>query len=88
MSKRDEYVQEAKSELDAMSAKLDQLESEGQEKSDQAHASAKRWADDLRARRDETAKQLQALRASGESAFDHMQTGVRSAMRDLGEAFD
>lgn len=72
MLKRDVYINEMKSQLDALNAQMAQLESRAQQAREDMRDSYRQDMDKLHAQSDLALAKLTELRASGENTWDNM----------------
>ncbi len=86
MSKRDDYVETLKSQLDAWNAEVDALESRARKAQTEAQAAYKAQIEALRNRSEQAKLQLDLLRRASEDAWSEMRAGMEKAWDDMGEA--
>ena len=87
-TKRDEYVEKLKLQLDDWNEDLDRLEKlAGELRSDAKSAYQERIAD-LRGKRREVERKLRGLRTAGESAWAAMKSGLEEAREEFQRSFE
>jgi predicted nucleic acid-binding Zn-ribbon protein len=83
MSKRDEYVEKMKSQLDDMNAQLDKLAEKSKNAKEEMQAKYKQEMADLRAQSSQARAKLDELKTAGEDSWDTMV----AEMDKVGDAF-
>ena len=83
MSKRDQYVEKMKSQLDDMNAKLDKLAAKSKSAKKEMQAKYKQEMADLRAQSSRANAKLEELKNAGEDSWDSMV----AEMDKIGDAF-
>ena len=83
MSKRDEYVEKMKSQLDDMNAQLDKLAEKSKNAKKEMQAKYKQEMADLRAQSSQARAKLDELKTAGEDSWDSMV----AEMDKVGDAF-
>jgi predicted nucleic acid-binding Zn-ribbon protein len=83
MSKRDEYVEKMKSQLDDMNVQLDKLAEKSKNAKEEMQAKYKQEMADLRAQSSQARAKLDELKAAGEDSWDSMV----AEMDKVGDAF-
>src|SRR5690554_5316381 len=87
-SKRDEYAERLKQQIDEWNRLLDRWEQEAKSRSAEARQEAERRLHDLRRRRDDLRERLPEIQEAGEKAFDELLDGINRAWKELSRAFD
>jgi chromosome segregation ATPase len=72
MTKRDEYIQKMKSQLDALNAKMDEVEAKARDAKEEARAKYREEVAGLRHQSKVAAAKLEDLKAAGEDRWDAM----------------
>lgn len=85
-NRRDQYVEQLKSKLDAWNAELARLEAEGERAQAQMSSTLKEQLEEARKRRDETWEWLGKLQKANESAWDDMVKGTEQAWDAFSDA--
>ncbi|MFQ3790294.1 hypothetical protein [Halomonas sp. A29] len=86
MSRRDEFIEQMKTQLDEWNAEIEALAARARKASAEAQT---RYHDDLerlRRRRDETRRRLEELQYASEAAWDSLQQGLDDAWELLRKA--
>lgn len=83
MTTRDEYVEKMKSQLDALNAKVDQLEEKSKTAKQEMQAKYKQEMADLRVQSQRASAKLDELKDAGEDAWEDMVAEVEK----VGNAF-
>ena len=81
MTKRDEYIQKMKSQLDALNATLDEVEAKAQDAKEQARAKYREEVARLRHQSKVAAAKLEDLKSAGEDRWEAM-VAEMDKMRD------
>lgn len=81
--KKDEYVKKARTELDALGAKIDDLEAKAKTTSASTRAEMNRQLKDLKARRKAALKEFSKLKRAGGKAWADIRAGLEKGIEDL-----
>jgi uncharacterized protein involved in copper resistance len=85
---KDQYVNEARAELDALAGKIDALERKAKKAGSSAREGMDRKLKELKARRRTADKSLAKLKGAGGKAWSGLEADVDKSIRDLKEAVD
>ena len=88
MSSRDEYIEKAKSQLDALNNKLDKLEKKADQASGDTKAEIRRELDELQATRTKAQAKLRELRAASDGAWEDVKIGLEMAWKSFSQSID
>jgi uncharacterized coiled-coil DUF342 family protein len=88
MASREDYIEKAKNQLDALNNKLDKLEAQADRVSGNAKAEILQELDDLKASRARVEEKLHELRSAGDAAWDDVKIGLEMAWKSLSESVD
>lgn len=88
MSNRDEVIERLKNELDAMNAKLDEMEKKAGEASGEARAKYEERMQHLREMSQPAREKLQELRAAGEGQWDRLSAEAEKHYKALVHSFN
>ena len=88
MASREDYIEKAKNQLDALNNKMDKLEAKADRLSGDAKAEIRQELDDLRASRAKVEEKLHELRSAGDAAWDDVKIGLEMAWKSLSESVD
>jgi len=86
MTKRDEYVEKMKSQLDQWNAEATRWEEKMKHAEADMQAEYRRQLEALRSRRDEAMYQLHQLQVASTDAWTDMMRGVEEAWKRMGDA--
>lgn len=83
MASREDYIEKAKNQLDALNNKLDALEVKADKASGEAKREIRRELDELQASRKRVEEKLHELRSAGDAAWDDIKIGLEMAWESL-----
>lgn len=87
-SRRDEYAERLKHQIDEWNHLLDRWEQQARLKSADAREETEKRLADLRRRRDEMRERLPEIQEAGEKAFEELFDGINRAWKELSRAFE
>jgi hypothetical protein len=88
MTRRDEYVEKLKAQLDEWNAEVAKWESRAASAQAELQAEAGKRLEELRGRRDEALYQMRLLQNASADAWTDLMRGTEQAWKSLHEAFD
>ncbi|MCR9262438.1 MAG: hypothetical protein NXH95_22215 [Pseudomonadaceae bacterium] len=88
MASREDYIEKAKNQLDALNNKLDKLEAKAERASGELKNEIHQELNDLRASRTQVEGKLHELRSAGDAAWDDVKIGLEMAWKSLSESVD
>ena len=86
MASREDYIEKAKNQLDALNNKLDKFEQKADRLSGDARADIYKELDDLRAARRRAEAKLHELQSAGDAAWDDVKAGLELAWQSVSES--
>ena len=87
-TKREEYVERLKRQIDEWNRLIDKWEKEGRSRSAEARQEAEERLSELREKRNEMRARLPEIQEAGERAFDELLDGINRAWKELSRAFE
>ncbi len=87
MSKRDEYVEKLKAQLDTWNAEIDKLEAKARESTADLKSAAKTSVAAFRRQCDQARQKLTQIQAASENSWKELKQGAEEAWARLKEAF-
>jgi uncharacterized coiled-coil DUF342 family protein len=88
MTKRDEYVEKMKTQLDEWNTKLASLETRASQVKDEAKVKYEEEMALIVSKRDEAKGKLSELQGAGEEAWEELKAGMDQAWSSLRDAFE
>lgn len=88
IQKRSTHQGEMESQLKDWGAKLDELKAKADQAGADAEANLNQKIEELTAKRDEMAQNLENLKNSSDEAWESMEAGLKSAWEEIGKSFE
>ena len=88
MASREDYIEKAKNQLDALNNKLDKLEAKADKASGDAKMDIRRELDELQASRKRVEAKIHELRSAGDAAWDDVKIGLEMAWESLSNSVE
>jgi hypothetical protein len=88
MTRRDEYVENLKAQLDQWNAEVARWEAKAAAAQAEVRAEYAKRLDELRARRDEALYQMKLMQNASAEAWTDLMRGTEQAWQSMREAFD
>ncbi len=86
MSKKEAYEKKVESQIEEWNAEISKLKAKADQKEADAQVAYHEEIEDLRAKQDALREKLLELRASSESAWEDVKTGVQKSFDDMQSA--
>jgi predicted nucleic acid-binding Zn-ribbon protein len=87
MTKRDEYVQKTKAQLDQWNAEIDKMQAKMREAEADSKIRYQKRLEEMRKRRDEATEQLIKMQKAGDQAWDDLRSGFEKSWEQIQSAF-